>query len=71
MDLVGGVGVSKKNNGRFDYQVNNRGTSIELTFSKKALMNAGLLTSSTDELTLTGELTNGIQIVSHVNVTTR
>ena len=65
---IGTVGVSRKNNGSFDYHVDNRGLSVELTFSKKALMNAGLLTGSTDELTLTGDLTNGIEIVSHVNV---
>lgn len=67
---IGGVGVSKKNNGRYDYAVKNHGLTVELTFSKRALMDAGLLTGSTDELTLTGALTNGIQIVSHVAVTT-
>jgi DNA/RNA endonuclease G (NUC1) len=68
---IGTVGVNKKNNGRFDYRINGNGTSAELTFSKKALIAAGVLTSSTEELTLTGQLTNGIQIVSNVAVTTR
>jgi DNA/RNA endonuclease G (NUC1) len=67
---IGGVGVSRKNNGRYDYDVKNRGLTVELTFSKRALMDAGLLTGSTSELTLTGALTNGIQIVSHLSVTT-
>jgi hypothetical protein len=67
---IGSVGVNKKNNGQFDYHVSGNGSSAELTFSKKALIAAGLLTSSTNDLTLTGDLTNGIEIVSHVNVTT-
>jgi hypothetical protein len=68
---IGNVGVSKKNNGTFDAQVRAEGREVELTFSKKALMDAGLLTSSAEELTVTGALTNGIQIVSHVAVSTR
>jgi DNA/RNA endonuclease G (NUC1) len=67
---IGNVGVSKKNNGTFDYQVRAEGREVELTFSKKALMDAGLLTSSTEELTVTGALTNGIQIVSHIAIST-
>jgi DNA/RNA endonuclease G (NUC1) len=67
---IGTVGVNKKSNGKFDYQVSGGGLSVQLTFSKKALIAAGLLTTSTDELVLTGDLTSGISFVSHVNVTT-
>jgi DNA/RNA endonuclease G (NUC1) len=67
---IGSVGVSRKHNGQFDYKVRNHGSEVELTFSKQALMNAGLLTSSTTELTLIGSLTNGIQIISHLSTST-
>lgn len=64
---IGSVGVSMKN-GRYQYVVQGRGARVELTFSRRALIDAGLLDTSTHELAVTGRLTTGLQWVSHVEV---
>ena len=42
------------------------GTSITLRFNRQALVDAGVLTPTTTQLDVIGDLTTGMQIVSHV-----
>jgi len=48
-----------------DFQSDNR---LGLHFSRRALIDAGLLSSSTTELVLFANLTTGVQIVAHIPV---
>jgi DNA/RNA endonuclease G (NUC1) len=50
--------------------VDQGGRRLSLDFSRKALIDAGALTSSTTELVLTATLADGRQIVSHIAVST-
>jgi hypothetical protein len=45
-------------------------TSITLRFDRQALVDAGVLTAGTTQLDVVGDLTTGMQIVSHVPVST-
>jgi hypothetical protein len=45
--------------------------SITLRFARQALVDAGVLTSSTTQLDVIGDLTTGMQIVSQVAFTAR
>jgi len=44
------------------------GGRIVLRFARQALLDAGLLTRSTSELVVTGDLASGVQILAHVPV---
>ena len=61
----GTVGVTPKVGG---FQSQLVGNSLTLNFSRRALMDAGVLTPSSTELDLTGSLTTGVQITGAVSV---
>jgi PKD repeat protein len=67
---IGTVGVNVKNNGKFDADVELLGVRIRLRFSRQALIAAGVLGAGTTNMDLVANLTNGIQIIAHVPVTT-
>jgi DNA/RNA endonuclease G (NUC1) len=64
---IGSVGVTRRG-GRFmaDLQAGKR---LGLHFERKALIDAGLLSSSTTELVLLANLTTGVQIIARTTVT--
>jgi DNA/RNA endonuclease G (NUC1) len=64
---IGSVGVSRRG-GRFmaDLQDDKR---LALHFDRKALIDAGVLSSSTTELVLLANLTTGVQIIARTTVT--
>lgn len=64
---VGTVGLSDK---KVQFKIHSQSPSrIVLRFNAQALIDAGLITTSTTELDLTGNLFNGVQIISHVPFT--
>ena len=62
---LGGVGVNRNGSG---FQSTLQGGALTLNFSRRALIDAGLLTPSTTELDLTGSLSTGVLIVGQVSV---
>jgi hypothetical protein len=64
---IGTVGVTRRG-GRFmaDQQ---DGKRLGLHFDRKALIDAGVLSSSTTELVLLANLTTGVQIIARTTVT--
>jgi hypothetical protein len=64
---IGSVGVTRRG-GRFmaDLQAGKR---LGLHFERKALIDAGLLSSSTTELVLLANLTTGVQIIARATIT--
>ena len=63
---LGTVGVTAKVN---DFKADLQGGTLTLHFSRRALVDAGVLTPSTTELDLTGSLTTGVQIAAQLSVT--
>jgi len=63
---IGTVGVTRRG-GRFMADLQD-GKRIALHFDRKALVDAGLLTTSTSELVLLANLTTGMQIVARTTV---
>ncbi len=59
---LGSVGVNAE--GEADFQSTLQGGALTLHFSRRALIDAGVLTPSTTELDLTGSLTTGVQIAA-------
>lgn len=66
---IGTVGVTSRG-GRFMADLQD-GKRLALHFDRKALVDAGLLSSSTTELVLLANLTTGVQIIARTLVTTR
>jgi PKD repeat protein len=64
---IGSVGVTRRG-GRFMADVQD-GKRLALHFDRKALIDAGLLSTSTTELVLLANLTTGVQIVARTTVT--
>jgi DNA/RNA endonuclease G (NUC1) len=64
---IGTVGVTRRG-GRFMADLQD-GSRLGLHFDRKALIDAGLLSSSTTELVLLANLTNGVQIIARTTVT--
>jgi hypothetical protein len=66
---IGNVGVARRG-GRYlaDLQDDKR---LALHFERNALIDAGLLSSSTAQLVLFANLTTGVQIVARASVTSR
>lgn len=63
---LGSVGVNRKGNGfQAELQADQR---LALHFSRRALIDAGVLTPSTTELDLTGALTTGVRIAAQLAV---
>ncbi|HEY4101932.1 MAG TPA: DNA/RNA non-specific endonuclease [Gemmatimonadales bacterium] len=62
--MIGSVGLGGKKV-KVHSEPHDAGT-IVLRFARKDLVDAGVVTSSTTELVVTGTLSNGIEIVSHV-----
>jgi len=62
---LGTVGVIPKSGG---FQADLQGGSLTLHFSRRALIDAGVLSASTTTLTLTGSLTTGVQIAAQLNI---
>ncbi len=62
---VGIVGVNQRGNG---FQSDLVGGALTLHFSRRALIDAGVLDASTTELDFTGSLTTGVQIAGRVSV---
>ena len=62
---LGGVGVKQNGSG---FQSTLQGGALTLNFSRRALVDAGVLTSSTTELDLTGSLSTGVLIAGQVSV---
>jgi hypothetical protein len=52
-----------------DFKADLQGGTLTLHFSRRALVDAGVLTPSTTELDLTGSLTTGVQIAAQLSVT--
>jgi PKD domain len=66
---IGNVGVARRG-GEFLAQLQDD-KRLALHFDRKALIDAGLLSSSTTELVLLANLTTGVQIIARTPVTTR
>jgi DNA/RNA endonuclease G (NUC1) len=64
---IGNVGVTRRG-GRFMADLQD-GKRLGLHFDRKALVDAGLLSSSTTELVLLANLTTGVQIIARTTVT--
>jgi DNA/RNA endonuclease G (NUC1) len=64
---IGTVGVTRRG-GRFMADLQD-GSRLGLHFDRKALIDAGLLSSSTTELVLLANLTTGVQIIARTTVT--
>jgi hypothetical protein len=64
---IGTVGVTRRG-GRFMADPQD-GSRLGLHFDRKALIDAGLLSSSTTELVLLANLTTGVQIIARTTVT--
>jgi DNA/RNA endonuclease G (NUC1) len=62
---LGTVGVNQNGSG---FQSQLQGGALTLNFSRRALVDAGVLSPSTTELDLTGSLTTGVQIASQIGV---
>ncbi len=67
---IGTVGVNIKNNEQFDANLELAGLRIRLRFSRQALIAAGVLAAGATNMDLVANLTNGIQIIAHVPVST-
>ena len=63
---IGTVGVTQRG-GRFMADLQD-GKRLALHFDRKALVDAGLVTTSTSELVLLANLTTGMQIVARTTV---
>jgi len=63
---LGTVGVTEKVN---DFKADLQGSTLTLHFSRRALIDEGVLTPSTTEFDLTGSLSTGVQIAAQVFVT--
>jgi len=66
---IGSVGVTSRG-GRFMADLQD-GKRLALHFDRKALIDAGVLTSASTELVLVADLTNGMQIIARASVVTR
>ncbi|HXT15629.1 MAG TPA: DNA/RNA non-specific endonuclease [Gemmatimonadaceae bacterium] len=68
---IGTVGLATNGDGSLHYNVEGNSGKVKLTFDRQALIGAGLITSTTTTLDVMANLGSGLQLVSHVPVSTK